>query len=231
MAKPDLLFLPGMMCDERLFAPQIEALGLRSVVADFRKHDSIRNMAAATLDAAPQEFAMIGLSMGGIVAFEIWRQAPERVTHLALLDTNAKPDTPAKRSTRLEQINQAIQGGLRELAIESLKPLYLAENNRDDEQILETILNMAMELGPEVFRSQSLALKDRIDSVPTLATITCPTTIICGDEDLLCPIEFHELMANEIGDSQLVVIENCGHLATLEQPNAVTTELQRLLAA
>ena len=227
----NVLFLPGMMCDERLFAPQLQALGITAQVADFARHESIADMATHALATAPPEFAVIGLSMGGIVAFEIWRQAPDRVTHLALLDTNAKPDTPEKRSTRLDQISQAIHGGLRELAIESLKPVYLAECNRDDDQLLGTILDMALDLGPDVFRRQSLALRDRCDSVPTLATITCPTAVICGVEDRLCPVEYHELIADEIDNATLTVLGDCGHLVTLEQPAAVTQELQRLLAA
>ena len=168
--------------------------------------------------------------MGGILAFEIWRQAPERVTHLALIDTNPYPDTEQKRQTRLEQIQIAMQGGLREMAIESLKPMYLAEVNRDNEEILNTLLDMALDLGPEVFQRQSVALKERSDSVATLDTIDCPAAIICGEEDRLCPVELHELMAQRISGASLNIIKDCGHLATLEQPTIVNEVLSDLLA-
>ena len=217
-----------MMCDSRLWTPQVRAFDRPVFHADTTAADNFRDMAARALTDAPNQFAVAGLSMGGILAFEIWRQAPERVTHLALLDTNPHAEVPARKALRPQQIETALAGGLRELAIESLKPLYLAEAHRDDAELLETILDMALALGPEVFRRQSLALRDRIDSMPTLATIDCPTLVMCGDEDALCPAEYHELMAREIPGARLCVIENCGHLSTLEQPGTVTKELLSL---
>ena len=228
MAAQNLLLLPGMMCDARLWAAQVAALDLPAFHADTTQADNFHDMAARTLAEAPGKFAIAGLSMGGILAFEIWRQAPERVTHMALLDTNPHAEVPERKALRPQQIETALAGGLRELAIESLKPLYLAEAHRDDEQLLGTILDMALDLGPEVFRRQSLALRDRIDSVPTLETIDCPTLVMCGDEDTLCPVVYHELMAREIPGARLRVIKNCGHLSSLEQPDAVTAELQQL---
>ena len=168
--------------------------------------------------------------MGGILAFEIWRQAPERVTHLALLDTNPHPDEPSRKSIRFEQIAAAAAGKLEELAIESLKPLYLAKKNRNDETMLKIILDMALELGPEVFERQSLAIMNRLDSAPTLASISCPTSIICGREDAICPVGFHEFMAQEMPDAKLVVIDDCGHLSTMERPEVVTNELLGLFS-
>ena len=228
MPATNVLLIPGMMCDARLWAPQERAIDLPVFHADTTQASNFGDMARQVLADAPPSFAIAGLSMGGILAFEIWRQAPERVTHMALIDTTPYPDTPTKRITRLEQINIAIQGGLRELAIESLKPVYLAECNRDDEELLDVILDMALTMGPATFEKQSLALKDRMDSVPTLATISCPTAVICGKEDLLCPVDAHELMAREIPDATLTVINDCGHIATLERPDAVTRALQNL---
>jgi len=228
MPAENVLLLPGMMCDARLWAPQVASINLPVFHAKTTTADNFGDMARQVLADAPPTFAIAGLSMGGILAFEIWRQAPQRVTHMALLDTTPHPDTPTKRSTRLEQINIAIQGGLRELAIESLKPVYLAECNRDDEELLDVILDMALTLGPFTFEKQSLALKDRVDSVPTLATISCPTAVICGKEDLLCPVDAHELMARKIPGATLTVINDCGHIATLERPDAVTRTLQHL---
>jgi pimeloyl-ACP methyl ester carboxylesterase len=230
MPAKNILLLPGMMCDERLWSHQIAAMSVPVQVADLSRSDTIESMAASTIAAAPDRFALAGLSMGGIVAFEVWRQAPERVSHLALLDTNPHPDSPDKKAIRFEQISAAASGKLEQLAIESLKPLYLAEKNRDDEELLTTILDMALSLGPAVFERQSLAVMNRSDSVPTLATITCPTSIICGREDSICPPSFHELMAEKIGGAELIVIDDCGHMSSMEQPDKITTELLRLFA-
>jgi pimeloyl-ACP methyl ester carboxylesterase len=108
--------------------------------------------------------------------------------------------------------------------------LYLAVAHRNDEKLLGTILDMALDLGADVFRIQSLALRDRVNSVPTLATIDCPTLVMCGDEDTLCPPAYHKLMAGQIPGARLNIIENCGHLSSLEQPDVVTRELRNLLA-
>jgi pimeloyl-ACP methyl ester carboxylesterase len=187
-------------------------------------------MASMALERAPPTFAMAGLSMGGILAFEIWRQAPERVTHLALLDTNPHAEDADRQSLRLQQIDDVANGRLEEIAINSLKPLYLAKCNRNDRVLLDTILRMATDLGPDVFRKQSLALKDRVDSVGTLPTINCPTSIICGSEDRLCPVAYHEFMATRIPHAELLVIDNCGHLASLEQPEEVSSALESLFS-
>jgi len=230
MAAKNILLLPGMMCDERQWQPQLASFEQTVFHADTTTADNFRDMAATTLANAPDRFAIAGLSMGGILAFEIWRQAPERVTHMALLDTNPHAEMPERQELRQKQIEAALAGGLRELAIESLKPLYLAAAHRDDEELLGTILDMALDLGPDVFRRQSLALRDREDSVSTLQTIDCPTLVMCGDEDTLCPVSYHELMAKKIPNARLRIIENCGHLSSLEQPNIVTKELKRLFA-
>ncbi len=230
MAAEHVLLLPGMLCDRRLWQPQADALGTIVQYADTTRDDTFEAMAARALEEAPPRFAVAGLSMGGILAFEIWRQAPERVTHMAVLDTNPHPDTPERRSLRLEQIAKAMSGGLRELAVDSLKPLYLAAANRDDEALLNLVLDMAMDIGPEVFERQSHALRNRPDSTPTLETIDCPALVLCGEEDSLCPPAYHTLMAERIGGARLRIVENCGHLSSLEQPEVVTRELQQLFA-
>ncbi len=230
MPAENILLLPGMMCDERLWSHQIQAIDIPVRVADTSNSDNFADMATEVLAAAPQRFGMAGLSMGGILAFEIWRQAPERVTHMALLDTNPHPDAPSRRAIRFEQMEAAASGKLAELAIESLKPMYLARRNRNNKKLLRTILDMALDLGPEVFERQSVALLNRLDSVPTLATISCPTSVICGREDSICPPRFHEFMAQEIPGAKLIVIDDCGHLATMERPQAVTKELLSLFA-
>ncbi len=216
------------MCDARMWQSQINAFTVPVNVPNMVGADNVKDLAASILDEAPAHFAMAGLSMGGIVAFEVWRQAPERVSHLALIDTNPFADAREKQSLRLEQIEQVLAGGLRELARDSLKPLYLAEANRADDELLNVILSMALELGAEAFEQQSLLLKNRPDSVATLQSISCPVSVICGREDTLCPVTYHEYMAARIPDASLLVIDNCGHLSSMEQPDAVTNELARL---
>ena len=230
MAAENVLLLPGMMCDARMWQAQIDNLNIPATIPPHVAVDNFGAAAADILESAPDQFALAGLSMGGILAFEIWRQAPHRVTHMALIDTNPFADSPERQSLRLDQIDQVLSGGLRTLAVDSLKPMYLAESNRDDEDLLNVILDMAMDLGPDVFRLQSLALRNRVDSVDTLRTIDCPTTVICGVEDTLCPLGYHEYMADRIDNSKLVVIEECGHLAAMEKPEVVTQELLALFA-
>ena len=129
-----------MMCDTRLFAPQIEALDLPCQVADMTSACSIPELAQRVLDNAPPSFAVVGLSMGGILAFELWRRAADRISHLALIDTNPYADTPDKRSMRMDQVKQVLSGQLRALTMESLKPAYLAKSNRDNKALLDEIL-------------------------------------------------------------------------------------------
>jgi len=228
MPAENALLLPGMMCDARLWAPQIEKIGIPAAVPALDGADSMETLASQVLEAAPPAFALAGLSMGGILAFEIWRQAPDRVTHLALLDTNPHSESPERAMQRLEQIEQVLNGGLRDLVRGSLKPLYLAACNRNDDELLATIMAMTLDLGPEVFQRQTIAVKNRPDSVPTLPTISCPTVVMCGREDTLCPVSYHELMADRIPKAELVVLDDCGHLASLEQPDRVTAELVEL---
>ena len=228
-----LLLLPGMMCDGRLWRHQIRALDDRvtTLVGDITRGDRVVDIAANVLASAPARFALAGLSMGGIVALEMWRQAPERIERLALLDTNYLADPPQRRALRERQLQAVKSGALFEVLRDELKPNYLAAVHRDNSELLAEVLAMGMDLGAAVFVSQSLALRDRPESESTLATITCPTLLLCGDEDTLCPVDIHRAMAAEIPDAELVVVTHCGHLSTLEQPDAVTHALARWLAA
>jgi pimeloyl-ACP methyl ester carboxylesterase len=231
VAAKHLLLLPGMMCDERMWEAQIRDLPQSTHIPSLAGFECFSEMAANVLENAPEHFGVAGLSMGGILALEMWRQAPERITHIALIDTNPFADAPDRKSLRLQQIETALNGGLRELAVEQLKPLYLAQSNRDDDELLGTLLDMALDLGPEVFRTQSIALHDRADSVETLTDISCPAVVICGAEDTLCPVGYHEYMASRIPAAKLIVIDDCGHLASMEQPDVVTAQLHRLFSS
>ena len=226
-----LVLLPGMMCDARLYAPQIAALSRDRalMVAPLTGNDTIAALAAEVLVHAPPFFALAGLSMGGIVAMEIMAQAPGRVARLALLDTNPRAELPQAQARRQPQVDRARGGELAAIMRDEMKPNYLADGPRKSE-ILDLCMEMALDLGPEVFARQSMALRDRADRQDTLRHVTVPTLVLCGEDDRLCPPERHELMHRLIPGSTLTVLPGAGHLPTLEQPEATTEALRRWLA-
>ncbi|MDG4649661.1 alpha/beta fold hydrolase [Roseibacterium sp. SDUM158017] len=228
---PPLVLLPGMMCDGRLFSPQIKALSdeREVVVGDLAGAADMGGLAEAVLSNAPQRFALAGLSMGGIVAMEIVARAPDRVERLALLDTNPRAELPEVKARRAPQIAAVRAGGLERVMREELKPNYLADGPHRAE-ILEVCMAMALDLGPEVFARQSLALRDRPDRQDALRAVRVPTLILCGALDALCPVERHELMHALVPGSRLVVVEGAGHMPTLERPEETTAALARWLA-
>ena len=216
-----------MMCDARLFAPQIAALsaGRAVLVPPLTGTNTIAGMAHSVLKSAPPQFALAGLSMGGIVAMEIMRHAPERVTHLALMATNPKAEDPAVSANREHQKAQVRQGHLRAVLRDQMKPNYLTDSAHKDD-ILDLCMTMAMDLGPEVFLNQSEALATRPDQQDNLKLVNVPSLILCGKEDRLCPLDRHVLLAQLIPGARLEVIDEAGHLPTLEQPEATTTALR-----
>ncbi len=220
-----------MMCDARLYAPQIAALSRDRalMVAPLTGNDTIAALAAEVLVHAPPFFALAGLSMGGIVAMEIMAQAPGRVARLALLDTNPRAELPQAQARRKPQVDRARGGELAAIMRDEMKPNYLADGPRKSE-ILDLCMEMALDLGPEVFARQSMALRDRADRQDTLRHVTVPTLVLCGEDDRLCPPERHELMHRLIPGSTLTVLPGAGHLPTLEQPEATTEALRRWLA-
>lgn len=225
-----VVLLPGMMCDARLFGPQIAALSGRWPLALFpiTAHDSVEALAAEILIQAPPHFALTGLSMGGIVAMEVVRQAPDRVTRLALLDTNPLAENETVRAGREPQIARALAGGLADVMREEMKPNYLADGPGKG-AILDLCMAMAMGLGADVFARQSQALADRPDQQQTLRAFHRPTLILMGEEDRLCPRDRHDLMHKLVAGSRLSVVGGAGHLPTLEQPDKTTAELVRWL--
>lgn len=225
-----LLLLPGMMCDARLFAPQLAAFsGQRPVVvAPMTGSDSVEALADDILTHAPPRFALAGLSMGGIVAMEIIARAPDRVTHLALLDTNPAAEPPSRAAARLPQIKAVRAGHLRRVMRDEMKPNYLS-NGPHKGQILDLCMAMAETLGPEIFAQQSHALSSRPDQSEALRLVTAPTLILCGEDDTLCPLDRHELMRDLIPNATLEVIAGAGHLPTLEQPERTNAALQSWL--
>ena len=221
-----LLLLPGMMCDERLFAPQVSALSAeREVqVLALTSHDSVELLAESILAQAPPQFALAGLSMGGIVAMEIVRQMPHRVERLALLDTNPLAERVEVSANRDVQIAKARVGQMQAVMREEMKPNYLSDGP-NKAAILDLCMSMAETLGPKVFEQQSRALQSRSDQQDTLRKVAVPTLILCGEDDNLCPPERHHLMHNLIPHSTLTIIPAAGHLPTLEQAELTTKAL------
>ena len=221
-----LVLLPGMMCDERLFASQISELSKRREVhfAKITDHETISELASDVLNNAPPVFALAGLSMGGIVAMEIVSQAPERVERLALLDTNPLAELPDVLKRRGPQIDAIKNGQLKEIIRDEMKPNYLFDGVRKTE-ILKLCMDMALDIGPDAFIRQSIALRDRVDQKNTLGSYKRPALVLCGRHDVLCPLERHELMHTLLENSKLEIIEDAGHLPTLEQPKITTMAL------
>lgn len=225
-----LVMVPGMMCDERIFSPQIAGLSdqIEVTVADISSFPSVEELASDALKKAPQTFALLGHSMGGIVAMEMYSQEPERIEKLVLMDTNPKAELEEMQSKREPQISAVRDGKLHNVMRDEMKPNYLAESENPD-IILGTCMDMAMSLGPEVFINQSRALQKRQDQQSTLSSIDIPVLIVCGSDDKLCTLERHELMHNLISNSELKIIYNAGHMPTLEQPNETTEVLKQWL--
>lgn len=231
MSKPNLLLVPGLLCDHRLWQSQVQELrhAAECRVADVSLADSISALAAAAIAMMPPgPFALAGLSMGGYVALEIQRQAAARVIGLALLDTNARPDSEQATNDRRRMMKLAETDF--ERVVNALLPKLLLPANMRNAAIVATVKAMAAATGKETYRKQQEAIIGRVDSRPHLARIQCPTLILCGKEDVLTPVAPHQEMANAIPGSRLVVAEQCGHLSPLEQPRLVTLNLVHWLS-
>lgn len=223
----DLVLLPGLICDERLWRDVIAGLDARSVVADLTQDDSIAAMAARTLAAAPARFALAGLSMGGYVAFEIMRQAPERVTHLALLDTSARADDEARKETRRKGIEMVGQGKFIGVSRGLLGSLIAPQHMGTP--IAREVQDMSERVGPEVYKRQQVAIMNRVDSRPLLSEIAVPTLVGVGELDKMTPVELAEEIASGIAGADLVRFPDSAHLPTMENPGAVVEAMKRWL--
>ncbi len=221
-----LVLIPGLACTAEMFAPQVAALSpLRPVtVASTLEGDSMARMAAAILRDAPPRFALGGVSMGGYIALEIMRQAPERVERLALMSTTARPDAPEQTAQRQALIARAEDGQLeaimREIAPRLLHPLHKA-----DQSLIDIQVRMGLDIGAAGFVRQQRAIIGRADSRPDLPGIRVPTLVLVGDRDPLTPPIRAREMADALPDAQLVIVPDCGHASTLEQPDAVNAAL------
>lgn len=225
--KDPLVLVPGLMCDARLYGPQVEALsrGMNVTVACATRGERIEEIASEILMGLPQKFALAGLSMGGIVAMEILRRAPERVTRLCLMDTNPLAETPQSSAAYEPMIVGVRAGRLDEVMRGFLKPDYLAPGPQRM-RVLELMAKMASDLGPQVFLRQIRALQRRRDQQGTLRKCKVPALVICGAHDGLTPPKRHQFMAELIPYAKLEIIEAAGHVPTLEAPEAVTGALR-----
>ncbi len=226
-----LVLVPGLLCTADLFRAQIATLNdqVDIMVAPTTGASSIGGLADALLAQAAPRFAIAGLSMGGYIAFEVLRRAPERVERLALLDTNARADLPEQTSRRRELIAIARSVSVRKVQ-GMLLPYLLGEASLGDEDLVARVLAMADAFAPDAFEAQQEAIIARPDNRPFLSEIRCPTTIIVGEDDRLTPIKVAKEMAEGIAGSRYCEVGRSGHLSTMEQPDEVTAMLSDWLA-
>lgn len=222
-----LALLPGLLCDDALWAAQADDLAdlADPWIADFTSQTSMMAMARDVLAAVPDRFALAGLSMGGYVAFEVMRQAPERVTRLALIATSPRPDEPDDVQRRHEFMRLARTGRFKGVTSRML-PELIHESRLEDTELAGAVMAMAGRVGRDAFLRQQRAIMARADSRPLLSGIRVPTLVLCGRQDALTPLRRHEEMHREIPGSELVVLEDCGHLPPMERPREVNAALR-----
>ncbi len=228
--KTPLLLVPGLLCDRALWQAQIDDLSdiAEPVVADVSHDDSMTGMARRVLGQAPPRFALAGLSMGGYVAQEIMRQAPDRVSRLALLDTGARADTVEQTARRRGLIELAEKGEFKGVT-PRLLPLFLHADRLSDDALVSAVTAMTERVGKDAFLRQQQAIMSRPDSRPSLPAIQCPTLVLCGRQDQLTPLDLHEEIAALIRGAHLEIVEECGHLSTMERPWEVSVLLRQWL--
>jgi len=236
MTLPHIVFLPGLVCDHAIWPAQQAGLANfgNSQVIDYGDLDSLSAMAELVLAQSSRRFVLIAHSMGGRVAIEVMRQAPERVIALALLDTGYRPRLPGEvgekeQAQRYALLDLAKTQGMRVMGRQWLQGM-VHPDRLNDETLVNAILDMIERKTPEIFAAQIKALLDRPDAVPVLKSIRCPTLVMCGREDPWAPLAQHQEIAALIPGSRLAVIDQSGHMSTMEQPEAVTTALRSWMA-
>jgi pimeloyl-ACP methyl ester carboxylesterase len=221
-----IVLVPSLNGSARLYAPQLAELWRLgpATIADHTRDDTMAAIARRLLDSAPPRFHYIGLSMGGYLAFEIMRQAPERVLKLAVLDTSARADVAEIRELRRERMLLA-ESGRFDAVIETTWEPLVHPSLRGGGALKAIHVAMCRDVGPQAYVRQQKACLARVDSRPMLGAIRCPTLVIVGAEDEPTPPELAEEIAGGIPGARLIKVPECGHFSTIERPEIVTREL------
>lgn len=225
-----LVMIPGLMADARLFLPQMVRLGAGRAchVCLPAQGDTVEGLSEEVLAGLPEKFALLGHGLGGDVALDIVRRAPERVTRIALMATDPLSEAPQVAVERETRMVMAKAGRLVDAIRQEIPQACLADSPWRDE-IMALVQDMALGLGEGVFLRQSRALQRRPDQQKTMRRIKLPALVIAGRVDTLVPLRRQEFTANLMPFGKLVIIEDAGHLATLEQPEAVSTAIESFL--
>jgi pimeloyl-ACP methyl ester carboxylesterase len=237
MPVPHLILVPGLMCDATVWEHQVRSLGTLTTIEilDHGSLDSLDGMAQAILDRAPKRFAIAGHSMGGRAALEVIRRAPDRVAGIALMDTAYAP-RPAgatgerEAEQRYALLEKARSEGTRAMGAEWARPMVHPDRLLDA-PLMNAMLDMIGRKTPDIFAAQIKALLERPDATPVLSAVRCPALVLCGRQDSWSVLAQHREMAAMIPDSRLAVIEECGHMSTMERPEAVTAALREWLTS
>ncbi len=224
------VLIPGLLCSARLYDQLIPAVWSYGgvTVADTRRDSTMTGMARRLLDAAPDRFALVGLSMGGYVALEVMRLAPERVSGLVLISTSARPDSAEQVASRRDQERAVAAGRFAEL-VDAAFPVLVDAGNVARPDLADAWRRMALEIGPEAFVTQLAAAIDRPDSRPDLASIRCPTAVVHGAGDRLITPENAVELADGIPGARLTLVPDAGHMIAQEQPAALAAAVSELL--
>ena len=226
MTKQNLVLIPGLVCDNQVWQHQSQFLGdiADIIIPPVHKSPTMGGLAEEVLATSPETFAVAGFSMGGYVAMEMYRQAPERISRLALLDTTAREDTKIKAEGRVHAI-QTCENGKFENVIDGMISILLHPAHQKG-PLLDLVPRMAARVGSEAFVRRHRAMQSRKDSRDLISSCNIPVRAICGRQDAMCSLEEHEEIADLARYGRLSIIEECGHMTILERPHAATALLR-----